>query len=433
MSAKSVVLLLGATGFTGRLIAKYLYTHPDSASFTLALGARSKDRLDAVVSDLGLGSDVQLHVVDVGRPEQIRAAVSSATVVINTVGPFWSWGTSIVEACVSHGVHYVDLTGETEYIKRIVTRSHYAATKTGAIIVPSCGFDSVPADITAYLSSKTLRDAAGGPVDIDTSVSAYVVKGGFSGGTIATVVQAIEKIPADERRIARIDYSLSPARGIPSPRSPLVYRMFLPDTGKTLVGGFWFMRNTNRSLVQRTWGLLETAAALDTAQVHYGPAFKYDEFIVTAGPVRAVLMTLGLAIGLGAFLITPIRWLLKKLLPQSGEGPTEAAQKAGFMKVTNLTTSVASPARPAPIQVKTVMTGTGDPGYSLTAVLISEAALSLVLAAPGALPPLARGGGVLTPATAMGDVLVERLVATGRVTVESKVVVARPLEGKKTV
>ncbi|KAJ6578916.1 Saccharopine dehydrogenase-domain-containing protein [Mycena vulgaris] len=433
MSAKPVVLLLGATGFTGRLITKYLSNHQDSSSFTLALGARSKSRLDDLVSKLGLGSAVQLHVVDVTRPEQIEAAVASATVVINTVGPFWTWGTPVVKACVKHGVHYVDLTGETEWIKRIITTLHYNATKTGAIIIPSCGFDSIPADITTYISSKTLRDTMGLPVDIDTSVSAYVVRGGVSGGTVATGIIAMEQIPANERRIARTEFTLSPAVGVPSSPSRLIYRLFLPDTRKTLVGAFFFMKAPNRAIVQRSWGLLEVESAHNKTQLHYGPAFKYDEFIVTGGAVRALLLTLGMVVGFGVFMISPIRWLLKKVLPKSGEGPSESVQTNGFMKVTNLTTTVASPTHPAPIQVKTVMTGKGDPGYSLTAVLISEAALSLALAAPGALPALARRGGILTPSTALGDVLVERLAASGRVTFESKVVTARPLEGKKTV
>ncbi|KAJ7133739.1 Saccharopine dehydrogenase-domain-containing protein [Mycena crocata] len=433
MSTKSDILLLGATGFTGRLIAQYLANHRDSGSFTLALGARSKSRLDALVSELGLGSAVRLQVVDVTSPEQVDAAVATAKVVINTVGPFWTWGTPVVQACVKHGVHYVDLTGETAWIKRIVTTFHYAATKTGAIIVPSCGFDSVPGDITAYLSSKTLRAISGEPVDIDTSVSAYVIKGGISGGTISTAITGIEEIPRREQTIARAQYSISPVIGTPTPPGPLIYRLFLADTQKTLVGGFWFMRGPNRAVVQRSWGLMETQAAYDRTQLHYGPAFKYDEFLVTGGAFRALVLTFGLAVSFGALMITPIRWLLKKVLPKSGDGPSESVRNSGFMKVTNVTTAVASPANPVPIQVKTVMTGQGDPGYSFTSVIISEAALSLVLAAPGALPAIGRRGGVLTPATALGDVLVERLAASGRVTFESKVVTARPPEGKKTV
>ncbi|KAJ6497433.1 Saccharopine dehydrogenase-domain-containing protein [Mycena sanguinolenta] len=433
MSGKQpTVLVLGATGFTGKLITKYLASHRDSAAFTLALAARSKSRLDAVVSSLDFGTAVELHVVDTTRHDELEAVVRTATVVINTIGPFYLWSTPVVEACVKHGVHYVDITGETHWIKRLITASHYAATKSGAIIVPSCGFDSVPADIITYIASKTLREHAGQHVDIDTSTSAYSVRGGMSGGTIGTVISILEHVPREELRVSSKEYSISPSIGVPSPREPLVRRLFLPDTGKTLTGAMFFMTPTNRALVQRSWGLLEMEAAQDNSHVRYGPGFQYSELLVTGGAVKAVLLTLGMAIGLGAMLISPLRWLLKKVLPQSGEGPSESVRNNGFMKVTNITTAIPSPGA-APLQVKSVMVGKGDPGYKLTSVLISEAALSLALTSRDALPPIGRRGGVLTPATALGDVLVDRLAASGEVTFESKIVSARTREGKKTV
>ncbi|KAJ6491609.1 Saccharopine dehydrogenase-domain-containing protein [Mycena vitilis] len=432
MSKTPVVLVLGATGFTGKLIVEYLAAHQDSAAFTLALGARSKSRLDALVSKLSLGTAVKLHEVDTTRPEEVSAAVAGATVVINTVGPFFLWGTPVVQACVEHGVHYVDLTGETHWIKRIITTFHYNATKTGAIIIPSCGLDSIPADITAYLSSKTLRDHSGKPVDIDTSLSAYAMKGGMSGGTIGTGIATIEQVPKEQVRVARQEYSTSPSIGTPSPPRPLIYRLFLPDTRKTLTGAFYFMSLTDRALVQRSWGLFEAEAAQDKSHLHYGPKFKYDEFMITGGAVRAVFLTLAMAIGASMMMITPFRWIIKKFLPKPGEGPSESVRKNGFLKVTNLTTAVAAPGT-APLQAKTVMVGQGDPGYLLTSALISEAALSLALVAREKLPAIGRRGGVLTPATALGDVLVDRLVKSGRVTFESKVISARPEEGKKKV
>ncbi|KAJ7750095.1 Saccharopine dehydrogenase-domain-containing protein [Mycena maculata] len=422
MSTKPDVLLLGATGFTGRLVAKYLSTHRDGSSFNLTLAARSKSRLDTLASELGLDSAVRLQVVDVTHPEQVDAVVAGATVVISTVGPFWTWGTPVVQACVKHGVHYVDLSGETVWIKRIITQFHYAATKTGTIILHSCAFASLPADIVTYISSKTLRKTSDGPVDVDTSVTAYVFEGGISGGTISSIITDIEEIPAKVQRTARADYSLSPVVGAPSPEPRLIYRLFLPDTCKTLVGAFFFPSLGNRAIVQRSWGLFEAAAAQDPTQLRYGPAFKYDEFLITGGVARALFVTLGITIAFGALSISPMRWLLKKVLPKPGEGPSEEAQRKGFIEVTNLTTAAASPSRPSPIQVKTVMSGQGDPGYSLTAVFLAEAALSIVLATPGALPALGRIGGVLTPATALGDVFVDRLAASGRVTFESKVI-----------
>ncbi|KAJ7285899.1 Saccharopine dehydrogenase-domain-containing protein [Mycena rebaudengoi] len=421
-NSKPDVLLLGATGFTGRLIAQYLGNHRESASFNLSLAARSKSRLENLASELELSSAVKLVVLDVTRPEQIEAAVKDVTVVINTVGPYWTWGTPVVHACVQHGVHYVDLTGEPHWTHRIITLFDYTATKTGAIIVPSCGFDSVPADITTYISNKTLSETPGAPFDADTSVTAYSIKGGFSGGTVSTLISAIEDLTPSERELSAAEYSNSPIVGTPSPPNRLIYRLFLPDSRKTITGASFFMRPANRPVVQRTWGLLEREAAGDRMRLRYGPAFKYDEFLITGNAVRAVLLTLGMAVGFGCMLISPLRWILKKLLPKAGEGPSEKVRNSGFMKVVNLTTAVASPAHPTPVQVKTVMTGTGDPGYSLTAVIISEAGLSLALTPRTALPALARRGGVLTPATALGDVFIERMTASGRIKFESIVV-----------
>lgn len=131
------------------------------------------------------------------------------------------------------------------------------------------------------------------------------------------------------------------AIGLPSPPERLIYRLFLPDTRKTLVGAFFFMKPANRAIVQRSWGLLEAEAAQDKTHPHYGPAFKYDEFLVTGGPLRAILLTLGMVIGFGCMMVSPVRalpfflrllihlppqlrWLLKKVLPKPGEGPSES-------------------------------------------------------------------------------------------------------------
>ncbi|KAF7350915.1 Sacchrp-dh-NADP domain-containing protein [Mycena sanguinolenta] len=306
----------------------------------------------------------------------------------------------------------VDITGEIHWIKRIITSCHYAATKSGAIIVPSRGFDAMPSDIVTYIASKTLR--------------------GSSGGTVATILSDLDNVSREERRASHKEYSLSPSIGVLAPRRPLVHRLFVPDTSKTLIGSLFFMTQPDRLIVQRSWGLFEVEAAQDKSSVRYGPTFKYDEFLITGSALSAVLLTLSLVIGLRCMLIPPLRWLFKKFLPQPGEGPSESVQNNGFMELTNITTAVPSSPGAAPLQVKSLMNGQGDPGYKLTALFLSEAALCLALA-HDALPAIGRRGGVLTPATALGDVLVDRLAATRQVTFESKIVTARTREGKKIV
>ncbi|OJA20837.1 hypothetical protein AZE42_02498 [Rhizopogon vesiculosus] len=167
------ILILGATGYTGRLIAQYLAAHPQRSSFTFGLAARSQSRLENVVRGLNLPEgDIPTFIVDITKPSDVDAVVQHAKVVINTVGPYWRWGTSVVRACVQQGKHYVDLTGEVHWVKDIIFELDYAAVKSGSIVVPCCGLDSVPSDVLAFVANKTLKSFGGPSTTIDLSTSA---------------------------------------------------------------------------------------------------------------------------------------------------------------------------------------------------------------------------------------------------------------------
>ncbi|KAG6899461.1 hypothetical protein C0993_010140 [Termitomyces sp. T159_Od127] len=370
------IVVFGATGFTGRLITRYLASHPqfNQGLFSFAIAARSQSKLHALVQEFKIPSSIDTIQVDVTDYRSVEVAVRSARVVINTVGPYWRWGTPVVKACANNGVHYVDLTGESVWIKDIINQFDYLATKTGAIIVPSCGYDSVPSDISAYLSNKTLK--AYGDYDVATSVSGQKVQGGVSGGTLNTIFTILGDIPRDKLRESAKDYSLSPVMGGVSPMFKFLYKQLIP--GDTPVfGSFFLMAPGNKKLVQRTFGLLE---------------------------LRTIMAT------------------------QSGSS-TEAAQLAKRERYGPSSTST------PPVHVKTVFKGDRDPGYALTAIMIAESALSLLLppiskpappskasSLPEGLPDLAKKGGILTPMTAFGDVLITRLVDTGRFAYETRVV-----------
>jgi short subunit dehydrogenase-like uncharacterized protein len=247
------------TGFTGKLITRYLSTHPQRTSFTFSLAARSRSKLDDLLTELSLTSSgsaapdsatVGVLQVDVTNFDQLEAAVRTARVVINTVGPYWRWGTPVVRrvvtcyfsmwycrsdstskshrACIRHAVHYVDLSGETPWIREIVaecvssyfshpilsklsmtTRFDYAATKTGTIVVPSCGMDSIPSDLSVYLSNQTLK-SLNPPLDATTSTTAFKVRGGISGGTLASAISIFEELPIRTILAGSGDYSISP-------------------------------------------------------------------------------------------------------------------------------------------------------------------------------------------------------------------------------
>ncbi|KAF9562971.1 hypothetical protein CPC08DRAFT_662407 [Agrocybe pediades] len=441
MSDKTDILVLGATGFTGGLITRYLSSHPQREHFTLAVGARSPQKLQKLIQEHSLPSSVKIVKVDVTKDDEIEAAVRGTRVVINTVGPYWTWGTPVVRACIRNGVHYVDLTGETAWIRKIIIEMDYFATKTGAIIVPACGFDSMPSDISAWLANKTLKSIPPALNDqylnLGTSLTAHSFEGGISGGTIASFMTLLEQTPKSNRRESALPYVLSPFVGLRSPPLRLLYNLAVPGA-KKLQGALFVMAPPNRAVVQRTFGLLEMEQkyAKDKLQARksaYGPDFCYDEFMVTSSTLHAVTLVASIIIGFGMMMIKPVREIAKKFLPQSGSGPSEDVMQKGFIKSVNISTSDSFPAT----KVQTVIKGKGDPGYLLTSIMISEAALCFLLPPasksstlkPGSIndnthtfTDLARRGGILTPMSAFGDQLIQRLEDTGRFEFSSSVV-----------
>lgn len=253
------ILVLGATGFTGQLITKYLAEHPQRSSFTLGIAARSQAKLADLKKRLNLDESVKEFVVDVTKFEDVENTVQQVKVVINAVGPFWRWGTSVVRACARRGVHYVDLSGEPHWIRDIILEYDYLASKTHAIIVPACAFDSVPSDLSVYLSNKTLKAAAGTDATIDQSISAYNMKFSMSGGSFQTFISILEEVPLVKLRWAMQNWALSTAiKGPKYKHSRLFYT--LPFSNPPVYGGRYFMAGANRAIVQRSWGINELRA-----------------------------------------------------------------------------------------------------------------------------------------------------------------------------
>ncbi|KAI0752784.1 Saccharopine dehydrogenase-domain-containing protein [Daedaleopsis nitida] len=424
------ILLLGATGFTGRLVTRYLYNHPERSSFTFAIGVRSAAKGEALRTSLGLDESVKVVQVDVSQYDTVARAVEDAKVVINVVGPYWSFGENVVRACAVHGKRYVDLAGELHFVRDIIARYDYLASKTGAIIVPTCGFDCIPADILVFLSNRTLKTVLGPDAEPGLSQTFYGVEGGVSGGTIATLMSDIETVPRHTYTAGQRDYALSLVRGHPSPRPALAAHM--PFSSPAQYGGYWFEGSTNRGIVQRTFGithLLATNARVLLGSTHakeleikpltYGSQFRYVEYMLVGkswlgAAAFSVLFTLFLKL---LFRNSLFRWILKLFLPKPGEGPSEKDMEKGWAEVTNFTASATS----AKVFAKSTMHCKGDPGYLLTASMLSESALALLLD-DASLPVTAHPGGVLTPATALGDALIRRLETTGRIHFESDIV-----------
>ncbi|EJD08367.1 uncharacterized protein FOMMEDRAFT_101779 [Fomitiporia mediterranea MF3/22] len=429
------VLVLGATGYTGKLITRYLAVHRERGSFTFGLAGRSKSKLAQLVSDLNI-PEIQTYTVDVTDDESLSSLLSSsrAKVLLSTVGPYMRWGMPVARACARSGVHYVDIDGEAPFVKDLIMEVDYLATKTGSILVPSSGFDSVPADLLVYLSAITMRkalnevDATNSSewenVGITESHTMYSAKGGVSGGTLATVFLLLESFPRKKLAKLMAPDVLSPIK-LRTPSSPKLVYTF-PGIRSGRYGHAWPLGPHNVAIVQRSHGLfhLQASAGIQDEEVErpaYAENFMYTESQAASNQFVAFFAGLGLMLRAACLvLFPPIRWLAKRLVIQPGQGPSDEVLQNGYVKMQNISVSSPLPGTNKSLIIESFARGRGDPGYALTAVMSAEVALGL-LAPREKLPAIARSGGVLTPATALGSALLKRLSASGRFEFENNV------------
>jgi short subunit dehydrogenase-like uncharacterized protein len=394
----SDLVVFGATGFVGKLLAAYLAEHAPAGT-RIALAGRSRARLEEVRAALpAAAADWPLIEADASDPASMAALAAGTRVVVTTVGPYARYGMPLVEACAAAGTHYADLTGEVLFVRDAIDKADAVSRGTGAKIVHACGYDSIPSDLSAMLlAARAAADGAGGLRDVRLVAT---LKGGFSGGTIDSMraqVEALEKDPA-RRRVVGDPYALSPDRTA-EPETHQPRDAGLPAHGPD---GRWtapfVMASFNTRIVRRSNALQDWA---------YGREFSYGEAMgAGAGPrgaVTAAIVTAGLVGAVSAMSFGPTRGLLDRVLPAPGTGPSEEARQKGWFRM-DVEATTESGRRYA-----AVASGTGDPGYAATAVMLGESALALALDGDR-LPDRA---GSLTPATALGDVLVERLRAAG--------------------
>ncbi|CAE7233000.1 unnamed protein product [Rhizoctonia solani] len=405
------ILIIGATGYTGQLVIDYLANHARAPSLRIALGGRTISKVQALAQKYQNVASVH---VDVDDEPSVESAVAKTRVVINIAGPYYTRGSVVVRACARNGVHYVDLTGEAPWVAQIIDRYDYLAHTTKACIVPCSGYDSIPSDITAYLGLRTLEKQLGArqPTHV-TSTTAHKLKGGISGGTAASLFEAFEVVPREER-FKGSGWGLSPISPPPgfSALPGILYS--LPRLKPTVYGGFFFMNGINTAVVRRSWGLRKRYTPISNR-----PTFVYDEFQAIGGPVQGILLSLTVlftAVGLALF--PPFRWFLKRVMPSSGQGPAPDELDKGRFGTVNVTEG-------GGVVVKTTVDGDGDPGYRLTSIMIVESALLLL--DPANLSEEAKHGGILTPSVAYGDALVGALERTGRFKFSTEV-----LEDQKT-
>ncbi len=400
------IVLYGATGFVGKLTAQYLATAGGAAR--VALAGRSVAKLRDVRESLGAAAESWgLIEAEAGQPSQLNDMAARTQVVIATVGPYTKYGLPVVAACAAAGTDYADLTGETMFIRDSIDTFHKEAADNGARIVHSCGFDSVPSDLTVYALYKRAHGDGAGELG-ETNFVLRGFAGGVSGGTAASMVEVMHTSSTDpEARRAMSDpYTLTPDRGAEPEfghQSDTPWRRgrdIAPELDGIWTGAF-VMGATNARIVRRSNALLDWS---------YGRTFRYAENMSVGSsvvaPVAAALGTAAnagfLALGSRYFDKLP-RGLVERVLPKPGTGPSERARENGHYRVETYTTT-SSGAR-----YRATMAQQGDPGYKATSVLLGECGLALAFDRD----QLSDLRGVLTPAASLGDALLARLPAAG--------------------
>ncbi|SBT45592.1 saccharopine dehydrogenase family protein [Micromonospora auratinigra] len=375
------LVLFGATGFTGGLTAEYLARHAP-AGLRWALAGRNPDKLAAVrqrlvAIDPAL-AELPLLTADVTDPASLRAVATGARVVASTVGPYVHHGEPLVAACAAAGTDYLDITGEPEFVDLMYVRHHAEAVRTGARLVHACGFDSIPHDLGAFYTVKQLP--SDGPITVDGFVRAG---GKFSAGTYHSALTAFSRT-GEASRAAKARRAVEPrpegrrVRAVPGKLGRV------PGTGMWAVP----LPTIDPQVVRRS----------AAARPEYGPDFRYRHFAALKRLPTVLVAGVGMAGLVGLVKLPPTRrWLLGRL--SSGQGPSAEQRAKSWFRVRFVGTGGGR-------TVRTEVAG-GDPGYDETAKMLAESALCL------ALDDLPATAGQVTPVAAMGDALLDRLVAAG--------------------
>jgi len=410
------IVVWGATGFTGALVVEYLLSayglpatkdsealpgvHPETVRW--AIGGRSAEKLEALCHRLG--ADIPRLIADSDDEASLLELARATTVVLSTVGPYARFGSKLVAACASCGTHYCDLTGEVQWMREMIDTHQAAAVESGARLVHTCGFDSIPSDLGTLFVHNTMRERSNDNCAV-VKYRAAKFKGGFSGGTVASMMYMMEQAETDPglKDLLAEPYALNPPdqrRGLDGPDS--FTPRYDPDFD-SYVGPF-VMAGINTRVVRRSNALMN---------YRYGHNFCYDEATLMGsgafGFAKSLAMAASTVAMTGATAFSGLRKLMQRFVPQPGEGPNEELRNAGFFEIEFYARGEADESN----IVRATVRGDKDPGYGSTAKMIAESAICL------ALDSLQVGGGFWTPASAMGEQLIERLHERAGVTFEA--------------
>src|SRR4051794_9839865 len=375
------IVVYGASGFTGQLVAEYLaLRYAKDSDLKWAMAGRSLEKLASVRDAIGAPADTALISADASDPASLQTMIDQTRSVLTTVGPYQLYGSELVAACAANGTDYLDLCGEPLWMRQMIDVHEAAAKSSGARIVFSCGFDSIPFELGVFFLEQTAKQKLGAPV---SRVKGRVrdIKGGPSGGTVASIMATFMSAARDLTQVSRLQDPFVLTPGFEGPDQPRGNRPKLDEDIASWTAPFG-MATINTRNVHRSNMLMGFP---------YGREFVYDEMVVTgpgeAGEAEARRLfaaSKAERTGLGG--------------PKPGEGPSKEERESGYYDL--MFVGVAPDRRQVRVSVK----GDRDPGYGSTSKIIAECAICLLRDTPD-LP-----GGIWTPGAAMGDRLIKRLV-----------------------
>ena len=381
-SSKFDIVVYGATGFTGQLVAEYLAANYKSDSgLKWALAGRNKDKLASVRDGIGAPADTPLIVADAGDPVSLKAMVAQAKSIITTVGPYQLYGSELVAACASAGTDYLDLCGEPLWMRKMIDAHEAAAKASGARILFSCGFDSIPFELGVYFLQQAAKKALGAPVSrVKGRVRA--MKGTFSGGTAASARATFAAVANDLSLVSMVQDPFVLTPGFDGPKQPRGNKPLLDEDLGSWTAPF-VMATINTRNVHRSNMLMNFP---------YGKDFVYDEMVLTGPGEQGEANAKKVVAAVNAE-----RMGASGGGPKPGEGPSKEERENGLYDL--LFVAIAPDGR----QARAVVKGDRDPGYGSTSKMISECAICLLRDTPDV------AAGIWTPGAAMGRRLIKRL------------------------
>ncbi|PID44882.1 MAG: saccharopine dehydrogenase [Proteobacteria bacterium] len=397
MASTYDIIVFGATSFVGQILADHLQKQAnENPDLTWAIAGRSETRLNDVKKALGLNAaNLPIIVADASDEKALRSMCEQTRVVVSTVGPYALYGSELVRVCAETGTDYCDLTGEAQWIKKMISQHEATAKASGARIVNCCGFDSIPSDLGVFYLQQNAKEKFSTTCNRVT-MRVKAAKGSFSGGTVASIVNAVKDAMNDPsvRKILGNPYSICP-EGHPYKTRQFNQKSAVLDKDFNAWTAPFVMAAINTKVVFRSNALLES---------EYGEDFTYDEAMLTGRGVKGRMTAMSISAFLGAFVaatvVKPSRWLLEKyVLPKPGEGPTAKEQEAGYYDLRFVGKTASGE------EIRTKVTGDRDPGYGSTSKMLGQAAICLAKDIPKA----EKSGGFWTPSSVFGQKLIERL------------------------